>query len=258
MGGRLSRTLAVAANTFRETVRERVLYNLVFFAILMTLAGLLLGQLSIRQDEKILKDIGLAAMDLFGTLIAVIIGTGLVSKEIERRSLYPLLAKPLTRGEFFLGKFAGLAFTLFVNLSVMLLGLLLTLGVAGRRPDAGLLTGVYPMFLGLLLVVALAMLFSTLTSSTLAAVLTVAVVVVGRFADVIRGMREVLPGVPQQLVGVMFAVVPNLANFDFKTRVAHGDAVSAGILAWVTLYAAAWTLVVLGLGLASFRARDFQ
>ena len=104
MGGRLSRTLAVAANTFRETVRERVLYNLVFFAILMTLAGLLLGQLSIRQDEKILKDLGLAAMDLFGTLIAIFIGIGLVSKEIERRSLYPLLAKPLSRGEFFLGQ----------------------------------------------------------------------------------------------------------------------------------------------------------
>ena len=112
MGRRVSRLLAVAANTFRETVRERVLYNLVFFAILMTLSGLLLGQLSIRQDEKILKDIGLAAMDFFGVLIAVFMGTGLVSKEIERRSLYPLLAKPLTRGEFFLGKFAGLAFTI--------------------------------------------------------------------------------------------------------------------------------------------------
>ena len=108
----MSRLLAVAANTFRETVRERVLYNLVFFAILMTLSGLLLGQLSIRQDAKVLKDIGLAAMDLFGTLIAIFIGVGLVSKEIERRSLYPLLAKPLSRGEFFLGKFTGLVFTL--------------------------------------------------------------------------------------------------------------------------------------------------
>jgi ABC-type transport system involved in multi-copper enzyme maturation permease subunit len=258
MGRGLNRILAVAANTFRETVRERVLYNLVFFAILMTLAGLLLGQLSVRQDEKILKDIGLAAMDLFGTLIALFIGTGLVSKEIERRSLYPLLAKPLSRSEFFLGKFAGLGFTLFVNLSVMLLALLLTLASTGRRPDPGLITAVYPIFLGLLLVVAFAMLFSTLTSATLAAVLTVGVVVVGRFADVIRGMREVLPGVPQQLVQALFAVVPNFANFDFKNRVAYGETVSAGILAWVTLYAAAWTVVVLGLGLASFRSRDFQ
>ena len=94
MGGRLSRTLAVAANTFRETVRERVLYNLVFFAILLTLAGLLLGQLSIRQDEKIITDIGLAAMDLFGTLIALFVGVGLVAKEVERRSI-SLLTSPV-------------------------------------------------------------------------------------------------------------------------------------------------------------------
>jgi len=258
MGGRVSRTLAVAANAFRETVRERVLYNLVFFAILMTLAGLLLGQLSVRQDEKILKDLGLAAMDLFGTLIAVFIGTGLVSKEIERRSLYPLLAKPLSRGEFFLGKFAGLAFTLLVNLAVMLLGLLLTLLLTQRRPDPGLLAAVYPIFLGLLLTIAFAMLFSTVTSSTLAVVLTVGVVVVGRFADVIRGMRDVAPAVPPALVSALFAIVPNFSNFDFKSRVAYGDAVPVSLLWGVTLYAAAWLVLVLGLGLASFRARDFQ
>jgi ABC-type transport system involved in multi-copper enzyme maturation permease subunit len=258
MGGGLSRTLAVAANTFRETVRERVLYNLVFFAIVLTLAGLLLGQLSVRQDEKILKDIGLAAMDLFGTLIAVFIGTGLVSKEIERRSLYPLLAKPLSRGEFYLGKFAGLAFTLLVNLGAMLLGLLLTLLLTGKRPDPVLLGAVFPILLGLLLTVAFAMLFSSLTSATLAAVLTVSVVVVGRFADVIRGMREVAPGVPPALVNALFAIVPNFSNFDFKSRVAYGDAVPAAVLGWTTLYAAAWIAVALGLGLAAFRARDFK
>jgi ABC-type transport system involved in multi-copper enzyme maturation permease subunit len=258
MGGRLNRTLAVAANTFRETVRERVLYNLVFFAILMTLSGVLLGQLSVRQDEKILKDIGLAAMDLFGTLIAVFIGTGLVSKEIERRSLYPLLAKPVSRSEFFLGKFAGLAFTLLVNVSVMLAGLLLTLAATGRRADPALLAAAYPILLGLLLVVAFAMLFSTLTSATLAAVLTVCVVVVGRFADVIRGMRDVVPGVPQQLAQALYWAIPNFANFDFKARVAYGEAVPLAVLGWVTLYALAWTLVGLGLGLVSFRARDFQ
>ena len=254
----MNRLAAVAANTFRETVRERVLYNLVFFALVMTVSALLLGQVSIRQDEKIIKDLGLAAMDFFGTLIAVFIGVGLVSKEIERRSLYPLLAKPLSRGEFFLGKFVGLGFTLLVNLSVMLLGLLLTLAFTGRRADPALLTAAYPIFLGLVLVVAFALLFSTLTSSTLAAVLTVVVVVVGRFADVIRGMREVLPGVPQQLAQALFAVVPNFANFDFKTRVAYGEAVPPAVLGWVTLYAAAWTAVVLGLGLACFRSRDFQ
>ena len=97
------------------------------------------------------------------------------------------------------------------------------------------------------------MLFSTLTSTTLAAVLTVGVVLVGRFADVIRGMREVAPGVPQLLVSALFAIVPNFSNFDFKARVAYGDAVPADVLGWTTLYALAWIVVVLGLGLASFR-----
>ena len=121
----LSRVVAVAANTFRETVRERVLYNLVFFAILMTLCGLLLGQLSIRQDEKIIKDIGLAAMELFGHLIAIFIGVGLVSKEIERRSLYPLLAKPLSpRRVLPRASSPGSGFTLLVNVGVMAAGLL--------------------------------------------------------------------------------------------------------------------------------------
>jgi ABC-type transport system involved in multi-copper enzyme maturation permease subunit len=254
----LSRLLAVAANTFRETVRERVLYNLVFFAIVMTLSGLLLGQLSIRQDEKILKDIGLAAMDLFGVLIAVFMGTGLVSKEIERRSLYPLLAKPLARGEFFVGKFAGLSFTLLVNLAVMTAGLYLTLLATGRRPDPGLLAAIYPILLGLLLVVAFAMLFSTLTSSAMAAVLTVGVVVAGRYADIVRNMREVAPGVPSWLPETLYALLPNFRNFDFKDRVAYGDAVSGAALAWVTVYALAWIGIALGLGLASFRSRDFQ
>ena len=255
----MSRLLAVAANTFRETVRERVLYNLVFFAVVMTLSGLLLRQLSIRQDEKIIKDIGLAAMDLFGTLIAVFIGVGLVSKEIERRSLYPLLAKPLSRDELFLGKFVGLAFTLFVNLAVMTVGLYLTLVLTGGAAPPQLLAAVYPLFLSLLLVVAIAMLFSTVSSSAaLASVFTVGVVVAGRFTDVVRNMREVAPGVPPWLVDALYAVVPNFRNFDFKDKVAYGDPVSAGDLAWVTAYGFAYVGAVLVLGLASFRSRDFQ
>jgi ABC-type transport system involved in multi-copper enzyme maturation permease subunit len=255
----MRRVLAVAANTFRETVRERVLYNLVFFAILMTLSGLLLSQLSIRQDEKIVKDVGLAAMDLFGNLIAVFIGTGLVSKEIERRSLYPLLAKPLTRDEFLVGKFAGLAFTLLVNLALMTAGLYATLLLTGRRADPLLLAAVYPLYLGLLLVVAFALLFSTVSSSSaLASVFTVGALLAGRYSDVIRNMRDVAPGVPPWLVEALYSVLPNFRNFDFKDRVAYGDPVSPEVLGWITLYGAAYAAVVLGIALAAFRSRDFQ
>jgi ABC-type transport system involved in multi-copper enzyme maturation permease subunit len=258
MGSRgLSRLVAVSSNTFRETIRERVLYNLLFFALLMTLCGLLLGQLSIRQDEKIIKDIALAAMDLFGTAIAVFVGVGLVSKELERRSLYPLMAKPITRDEFLLGKFAGLSFTLLVNVTVMAAGLYLTLFLTGRHGELRLLAAVFPIFLSLVVTVALALLFSIFTSTALAAFCSMIVVVAGRFSDVIRNMHEVAPGAPAWLVRGLYLALPNYRNFDFKDRVVYGDPVSAGDLAWVAAYAAVYTAAVLGLALLSFRRREF-
>ena len=256
MGSSLSRVAAVAANTYRETVRERVLYNLVFFALLMMVSGLLMRQLSIRQDEKIIKDIGLAAMDVVGTLIAVFIGVGLVSKEIERRSLYPLLAKPLGRGEFIVGKFAGLGFTLLVNVAVMTAGLYLTLALTGRATDPNLLKAVYGIFLGLLLVVALALLFSTLTSAVIAAVGTAIVVVAGRFSDVIHNMKEVAPGAPSWLAPALYYLLPNFRDFDLKSRVVHFDPVPLSDLGWITLYAALYLGFALGLALVAFRSRE--
>jgi ABC-type transport system involved in multi-copper enzyme maturation permease subunit len=256
--GRLNRIAAVAGNTFRETVRERVLYNLMFFAILMTLSGLLLGHLSIRQDQKIIKDLGLASMDLFGTLIAVFIGVGLVSKEIERRSLYPLLAKPLSRSELLVGKFLGLGLTLFVNVACMTVGLWVTLLATSGRLELGLLKAIYPIFLGLLLVVALALLFSTLTSGPVAAVCTVSVIVAGRFSDVIRNMQEVLPGAPAWLARSLNLVLPNFQNFDLKDRVVYGDPVDPVVFVWITLYALLYIVLALGAAAVAFREREFQ
>jgi len=256
--GRLKRVLAVAANTFRETVRERVLYNLVVFALLMMGSGLFVGELSIRQDEKIIKDIGLGSMDIFGTLIAIFIGVGLVSKEIERRSLYPLLAKPLGRDEFFLGKFMGLGFTLFVNLAVMGTGLFLTLWVTGRGVDLHLLKAIYTLYLSLLLIVALALFFSTLTSSAVASICTVCVVVAGRFSDVIRNMRQVAPAMPRWSVDLLYYVIPNLRNLDLKDRVVYGDPVPVATLAWITLYALAYIGLLLSGAMAAFQRRDLN
>ena len=263
--GGVNRVLAVAANTFRESVRERVLYNLLVFAALMTISGLVLGELSIRQDTKIVKDLGLATMELFGTAIALFIGVGLVSKEIERRSLYPLLAKPLGRIEFLIGKFFGLAFTLLVNVCVMTAVLYLTLFMTALKnesrslvPDPLLLQAVFAIYLGLLLVVATAMLFSTVTSSALAAVCAVAVVVIGRFADVIRNMQEVVPGAPAWLTHALYYALPNFANFDLKARVVHGNPVGAPDLALLAGYASVYCGLLLGLAAMSFRRRDLQ
>ncbi len=255
--GRLSRVAAVTGNTFRETIRQRVLYNLVFFAILMMFSGLLMKQLSIRQDEKIIKDLGLAAMDVFGTVIAVFIGVALISREIERRSLFPLLAKPLTRNEFILGKFLGLALVLLVNVGVMTAGLYGTLLATGRPFDPGLVKAIYALYLSLLLAVAIALLFSTMTSSALAALCTICAVVAGRYSDVVKGMKQVAPGAPQWVIDVVYFVLPNFHNFDLKNQVVYGEAVPLAVLGWITAYAAVYLGVLLGGTLLLFRKRDF-
>jgi ABC-type transport system involved in multi-copper enzyme maturation permease subunit len=256
--GRLKRVYAVAANAYRESVRERVLYNLVFFAILMTISGIALRSLSIRQDDKIIKDIGLASMELFGDMIAIFIGVGLVSKEIERRSLYPLLAKPLSRTEFLLGKFAGLSFTLFVNLSVMSAALFLTLAASGGTPSPHLLRAVYPIYLSLLVVVSLSLLFSTLTSSALAGVATTCLVAAGHFSDVIRNAKTIVPEAPAWLMKSLYNVIPNFAIFDVKDRVVYGDPVGFVELLRITVYAASYIVVALGLAVTVFRTRDLK
>jgi ABC-type transport system involved in multi-copper enzyme maturation permease subunit len=254
----MSRVAAVAANTFRETVRERVLYNLVFFALLLTASSLLLGQLSIRQDEKIVKDLGLAAIDIFGTLIALFIGVGMIGKEIERRSLYPLLAKPLRRHEFLLGKFLGLAFTLLVNTALMTAGLYLTLLLRYKRADPALLRAVFAAYLGLLLVVAVTLFFSTVATSSLVAILcSGAVVVAGRYSDVIRNMRDVTE-TPPLVINLLYYALPNFRNFDIKRAVVYGDPVAPEAFLWMTVYALLYVSALLLAAQVVFARRDLQ
>ena len=115
----MSAVLIVARGVFKDSIRDRVPYNLLFFAVILMAASFLLAQLTAGQDVKIIKDLGLAAASLMGVLIAVFIGIGLVAKEVERRSIYSLLSKPITRSQFILGKYLGLVFTLVANLAVM-------------------------------------------------------------------------------------------------------------------------------------------
>src|SRR5947209_9477619 len=170
----MNATLAIAVNVFRESVRDKVLYNLVLFAILLIAASYMLGQLTAGQDVKIIKDLGLAATSLFGLFIAVFIGIGLVSKEVERRSIYSLLAKPIHRYQLVIGKYCGLTLTLAANIAVMAAALYLVLAYMawGVAPDAAkawdapaldpaLLKAIGLIFVELMLVTAIAWFFST-------------------------------------------------------------------------------------------------
>ena len=195
----MKRIGVVALNTFREAVRDRVLYNLVFFALVMMAAAVLVGQISIGIEQIVIVTLGLSAISIIGLLMAVFIGVGLVSKEIDKRTLYALLAKPLRRWEFLTGKFAGLVFTLTVNTAAMAVALFLALYYVKHsleRADVAVLVAVYFILLKLALVVALAMLFSCFTTPLLAILFTAGLYVAGLFVHEMRGLQaeEIGPG----------------------------------------------------------------
>lgn len=252
----------VARNTFRESVRDRVLYNLIFFALLMIASSLFLGELAIGSEQKIIVRFGLSFMRFFGMLIAIFIGIQLVYKEIERRTIYSLLSKPVRRAELIAGKFCGLSMTLGVNSLVLTAGILVTLCyLAGGYSAlmASVVPAAYLVFLELLVVTAVALLLSTVTTPVLAAVMTFLVYIAGNFSTDFRTMAgESASAIGSAVLWALYYVLPNLSNFNRIDAAAYGDAIPADHLVRATLYAAAYCGALLALAVFAFERRDFK
>jgi ABC-type transport system involved in multi-copper enzyme maturation permease subunit len=252
----------VATNAFREAVRDRVLYNLVFFALLMIGASILVGQISIGIEETVIVSLGLTATSVIGLMIAIFIGVGLVSKEMDKRTLYALLAKPVERWQFLIGKFIGLVMTLAVNTVVMAAGLYAALWVVKHplvRNDAYVLVAVYLILLKLAIIVALAMLFSCLTTPFLAILFTFGIYVAGVFAQDLRTVQAVnlSEGAMRLMRGISY-LLPNFENFNVMGAVAHGEPVAWALVWHATLYALLYCATVLAAGAAVFSRRDLK
>src|ERR1700682_1260610 len=253
---------AVALNTFREAVRDRVLYSLVFFALIMMAAAVLVGQISIGIEEIVIVTLGLSAISLIGLLIAVFVGVGLVSKEMEKRTLYAVLAKPVRRWEFLLGKFGGLVLTLSINTGAMALGLFLALFYVKhslQRADAVLLVAVYFILLKLALVVALALLFSCFTTPLLSILYTAGLYIAGLFVTEMRNYQsETMSRALQSLLRWLSYLLPNFENFDVMAAAAHGHAIPGMLIAHNTAYAALYCAIVLAAAAAIFTRRNLK
>jgi ABC-type transport system involved in multi-copper enzyme maturation permease subunit len=262
----------IAVNVFRESVRDRVPYNLVLFAVLLIGSSYLLAQLTAGQDVKIIKDLGLAATSVFGLFIAVFIGIGLVSKEVERRSIYSLLSKPISRPQLIAGKYAGLVLTLAVNVGVMTLAMYLVLGyltwiesaefkASWEAPgtDPALLKAMLLIFVELMLVTAIALFFSTFSSPILSAAMTFGLYVAGNFNADLRNFEQVVDSrAAAWLARGLYYVLPDLSSFDIKTQVVHGLPVPAGYIAGSVVYGAVYIAALLLAATVIFSRRDFK
>jgi ABC-type transport system involved in multi-copper enzyme maturation permease subunit len=257
----MNRVAAISFNTFREAVRDRVLYNLIIFALLLVASALLFGQISIGIERMVLINLGLTAVSIFGIVIAIFIGIGLVSKEIDKRTLYTVLARPVRRWEFILGKFFGLVGTLVVNtffMAVGFFGALLYLVHHFQHGDAYLLVALYFIVLQFVIVTAVALLFSTYSSPLLSTVFTFALFIIGTFAEDLRSFATLAHGPARWIATAAAYLVPNFSALNVISSVAHGEPVAGSLIAYNTGYAVLYAGAAISAAALIFERRNLK
>lgn len=261
------RIVPIAINTFKEAIRDKILYNILFFALLMIGASMLLATLTVGEQSKIIIDIGLASINIFGVLMSIFLGIGLINKEIEKRTVYNIVSKPISRFQFLAGKYLGLIITISVNIFVMGMGLYFIMIINKWRWGQSILTinhdiwkAMYLLLLELMLVTSIALFFSTFSSSsTISAVLTMGAYVTGHLTEDLRmlGGRfkdSFLKGFTEFL----YYILPNLDNFNVKGKVVYGLEVSFSYITMVTAYGLLYIIILFVISALIFQKREFK
>jgi ABC-type transport system involved in multi-copper enzyme maturation permease subunit len=247
---------AIAAQTVRQLLRERILYNLVAFALLMIVSAVLLSRLSIGESQRIIIDIGLASVNLFGVVISIFIGITLVSRELDRRTAYIILTKPVPRSHLIIGKYAGLCVTLLLNWTVMVIGLVTVL-LSMRIPLGGaLIQALLTVYLELAVLTAIAILFSTVTTTALSAMFTLAFYIIGHGVSALRALIENVGGWTESMVMAFTYVLPNLELFNLKGQVIPNQLMNGYAFGHLVAYACAYIVCLLWLATIVFNRKD--
>ena len=249
----------LALNTFKESARNKMFYLLVFFGIFFALSSKLVSFLTLGDTLKVLKDTGLAAINFFCVLIAIFTGINLVYKEIEKKTVYNILSKPVTRDQFIIGKFFGLALTMLLALLAMAMIFFILVLLVGGGFDLKILLYFFMLYLELLVIVAISLLFSSFTTPILSFIFTVSLYLIGHVMWTFNEFKSLL----QSRLWVNFAqglyyILPNLDKFNIKNDVVLDLPLRAGSILFAILYALVYILALLALTILIFRRREFQ
>ena len=253
---------AIASVAFREAIRQRLAVNLLIFALALLVASITISTVTFGEQFRIISNLGLSAMEVVGTLIATFLGAGLIAGDVERKTLYPVLAKAVTRWEYVAGRYLGLVATVTLNLLVMgiVFGVVLVTYRRGTSVllDAALLAALAAMAVQFAMVAAVATFFSTFTTTTLAAIFTLSVVVAGHLSsDFVRYWSK-LGRVAEGLGKLAYVLVPNLEALNLKEAVVYTDPVAASFV-WTGLgYGALYAVAVVAFAAAVFQRRDLR
>lgn len=252
------KVLSIALNTFRENLRDKLLYNLLVFALLMIGSSLLLMRLTLGEFHRLLLNVGLGSINIFGVLIAIFVGIGLVNKEIEKKTIYTIVSKPVARYQFLIGKYLGLTLTLFVNTLIMAAGLLLVLVAQNVPIESMLFKALGLIFMEFMVITAVALLCSTFTSATLSAIFTLATYVIGHLTADLKTFGEKLDEGMRALVTGLYYILPNLERFNLKGNVIHHIEVSGTDLLFIVVYGLTYVAFLLMSASIIFQRRDFR
>jgi ABC-type transport system involved in multi-copper enzyme maturation permease subunit len=255
----LTRIWVIAENTFREAVRDKLLYNLLLFAALMIASSVVLAKLHVGYDERIYRDVGLGAISFFGVLIAIFVGVNLVHREISLKTVYSILAKPIHRSEFLVGKYLGLVVLLGLEIAIMSAFFLCVLWFKESEVTTGMFYAIGMIFMELAFVTAIAIFFSSFTTPYLAGMFTVALWIIGHLLADVRafGMQQGSESI-RPLTEALYWVLPNLDRLDIKGEAAAGAPIELARVAISTLYALLYSSGLLVAALLLFRRRDFR
>lgn len=255
----VGRIWAIASNGFREVIRDRILYIIGLFALLLVIALRLLPEVATTTSDKIFLDVGLAAIEILGVIVAIFVGTGLINKEIEKRTVLVLIPKPITRAELIIGKHLGLSSVLAVMI-VMMTAIYLILLTTSKIsfPLGTILVSTLYLFLKLSLLIAVALVFGVFTSSLLATLLTFGVYLMGNLSrDILAfGNLSRNPSV-ESLTQGLYLVLPDLSRLDFKNQAVYGILPSLQTLLGSGLYAVLYTVLLLAIAVLIFTRRQF-
>ncbi len=253
------RITAIAVNTFKEALRDKVLYSLLFFSVVIIGISLILDHLTIGEPTKIVKDFGLASISLFGILIAIFVGIGLVYKEIERKTIHNILSKPIHRYQFIIGKYLGLMVTLFVVVGLMSLLLLGMLYCYEGNADFSVLPAIAMTFVELMVVTAFALLFSSFSTPILSGLFTLSFYIIGHLTtDLLalgqRGQSALL----KHTTKALYCLLPNLEYFNIKGSVVYHEPILREYYFFAPCYGLSYVLAILAVTIMIFEKRDFR
>ncbi len=255
----MNQIFAVATNTFREAVRDKVLHSILFFAVLLLLVSLGMREITIGDQAKVVRGVALGGISLMGGIIAIFLGVGLVWKEIEKKTIYTLASKPLARWRLLLGKYVGLWFTLAAEVGILTVLYTAIVGSQQGLPSVDVYVAVGMLMMELTLLCAWATLFSTFAAPTTASAYSLCIYLIGHFTDDLRifGERSEDPTFKALCAG-LYRVLPNLEVFNIRAEAVHGIAVPASEIGWALAYGSGYTAVVLGIAMLVFEKRDFK